>query len=174
MKCKSVVSQAPADVFKQRIRKVSFKKTFFVCECHLPKHFILDLPLQYLYDGMDISNLAVDFAVVWNGNFVIDNPENLKGKICLNWLQVTGGGGLERSCWGRGTVTPEDHPEEESSSLHCWCCSLSPTDTSLALESSCGLGSQSRARAVAGGSRSSCIPRESPNPGCIPREPLSP
>lgn len=28
---------------------------------------------------MDISNLAVDFAVVWNGNFVIDNPENLKG-----------------------------------------------------------------------------------------------
>ncbi|NWR45876.1 PLXA2 protein, partial [Regulus satrapa] len=42
---------------------------------------------SYLYDGMDISNLAVDFAVVWNGNFVIDNPENLKGKICLNWLQ---------------------------------------------------------------------------------------
>ncbi|XP_010214013.1 PREDICTED: plexin-A2-like [Tinamus guttatus] len=34
---------------------------------------------SYLYDGMDISNLAVDFAVVWNGNFVIDNPEDLKG-----------------------------------------------------------------------------------------------
>ncbi|XP_027726981.1 plexin-A2 [Vombatus ursinus] len=33
---------------------------------------------SYQYDGMDISNLAVDFAVVWNGNFVIDNPENLK------------------------------------------------------------------------------------------------
>ncbi|XP_020663188.2 plexin-A2 isoform X1 [Pogona vitticeps] len=33
---------------------------------------------SYLYDGMDISNLAVDFAVVWNGNFIIDNPENLK------------------------------------------------------------------------------------------------
>ncbi|KAM9268432.1 plexin-A2 [Morus bassanus] len=33
---------------------------------------------SYLYDGMDISNLAVDFAVVWNGNFVIDNPEDLK------------------------------------------------------------------------------------------------
>uniref|UniRef100_A0A8D2MVY0 Plexin A2 n=1 Tax=Zonotrichia albicollis TaxID=44394 RepID=A0A8D2MVY0_ZONAL len=43
---------------------------------------------SYLYDGMDISNLAVDFAVVWNGNFVIDNPENVKGKICLNWLQA--------------------------------------------------------------------------------------
>uniref|UniRef100_A0A8C3KX81 Plexin A2 n=1 Tax=Chrysolophus pictus TaxID=9089 RepID=A0A8C3KX81_CHRPC len=33
---------------------------------------------SYLYDGMDISNLAVDFAVVWNGNFVIDNPEDVK------------------------------------------------------------------------------------------------
>lgn len=32
---------------------------------------------------MDISNLAVDFAVVWNGNFIIDNPENLKGKVGL-------------------------------------------------------------------------------------------
>lgn len=29
---------------------------------------------------MDISNLAVDFAVVWNGNFIIDNPEDMKGK----------------------------------------------------------------------------------------------
>uniref|UniRef100_A0A8V1AD63 Plexin-A2 n=1 Tax=Gallus gallus TaxID=9031 RepID=A0A8V1AD63_CHICK len=33
---------------------------------------------SYLYDGMDISNLAVDFAVVWNGNFIIDNPEDVK------------------------------------------------------------------------------------------------
>ncbi|XP_065596449.1 plexin-A2 [Cyrtonyx montezumae] len=33
---------------------------------------------SYLYDGMDISDLAVDFAVVWNGNFVIDNPEDVK------------------------------------------------------------------------------------------------
>uniref|UniRef100_A0A673TDT1 Plexin-A2 n=1 Tax=Suricata suricatta TaxID=37032 RepID=A0A673TDT1_SURSU len=33
---------------------------------------------EYQYDGMDISNLAVDFAVVWNGNFIIDNPQDLK------------------------------------------------------------------------------------------------
>ncbi|XP_004415597.1 PREDICTED: plexin-A2 [Odobenus rosmarus divergens] len=33
---------------------------------------------SYQYDGMDISNLAVDFAVVWNGNFIIDNPQDLK------------------------------------------------------------------------------------------------
>lgn len=55
-----------------------------------PKHFILDLLLQYLYDGMDISDLAVDFAVVWNGNFVIDNPEDLKGNVCLSWLSSHG------------------------------------------------------------------------------------
>ncbi|XP_064129319.1 plexin-A2 isoform X1 [Loxodonta africana] len=33
---------------------------------------------SYQYDGMDISSLAVDFAVVWNGNFIIDNPQDLK------------------------------------------------------------------------------------------------
>ncbi|XP_043933071.1 plexin-A2 [Protopterus annectens] len=33
---------------------------------------------SYSYDGMDISNLAVDFAVVWNGNFIIDNPESIR------------------------------------------------------------------------------------------------
>lgn len=38
---------------------------------------------QYQYDGMDISNLAVDFAVVWNGNFIIDNPQDLKGRRLL-------------------------------------------------------------------------------------------
>lgn len=32
---------------------------------------------------MDISNLAVDFAVVWNGNFIIDNPQDLKGRRLL-------------------------------------------------------------------------------------------
>lgn len=37
-------------------------------------------PPQYQYDGTDISNLAVDFAVVWNGNFIIDNPQDLKGE----------------------------------------------------------------------------------------------
>lgn len=54
-----------------------------------PKPFILLLLLlQYLYDGMDISNLAVDFAVVWNGNFIIDNPEDVKGNECCG------------GCWG--------------------------------------------------------------------------
>lgn len=29
---------------------------------------------------MKISELPVDFSVVWNGNFIIDNPENIQGK----------------------------------------------------------------------------------------------
>ncbi|MBN3297416.1 PLXA2 protein, partial [Amia calva] len=33
---------------------------------------------SYLYEGMKISDLAVDFSVVWNGNFIIDNPESIK------------------------------------------------------------------------------------------------
>ncbi|XP_039605138.1 plexin-A2 isoform X2 [Polypterus senegalus] len=33
---------------------------------------------SYIYDGMDISDLAVNFSVVWNGNFIIDNPESIK------------------------------------------------------------------------------------------------
>lgn len=67
---------------------------------HPPKHFILHL-LQYLYDGMDISNLAVDFAVVWNGNFVIDNPEDLKGNVRVSWLPSRGSEGGDG---GRGAA----------------------------------------------------------------------
>lgn len=37
------------------------------------------LVLQYNYEGNDISDLPVDLSVVWNGNFVIDNPYNIKG-----------------------------------------------------------------------------------------------
>lgn len=34
---------------------------------------------QYSYEGMDISDLPVNFSVVWNGNFIIDNPQDIKG-----------------------------------------------------------------------------------------------
>uniref|UniRef100_A0A8D3DEH6 Plexin-A2 n=1 Tax=Scophthalmus maximus TaxID=52904 RepID=A0A8D3DEH6_SCOMX len=33
---------------------------------------------SYLYEGMKISELPVDFSVVWDGNFIIDNPENIQ------------------------------------------------------------------------------------------------
>lgn len=73
-------------------------------------HFILNLLLQYLYDGMDISNLAVDFAVVWNGNFVIDNPENLKGNVCLSWLSGRGKeGGDGAGVWLLGQSSVSCH-----------------------------------------------------------------
>ncbi|GLD45686.1 plexin-A1-like protein, partial [Lates japonicus] len=32
----------------------------------------------YDYEGSDISDLPVDLSVVWNGNFVIDNPFNIQ------------------------------------------------------------------------------------------------
>ncbi|XP_072540713.1 plexin-A1b [Salminus brasiliensis] len=35
----------------------------------------------YNYDGNDISDLPVDLSVVWNGNFVIDNPYNIKAHL---------------------------------------------------------------------------------------------
>ncbi|XP_051805642.1 plexin-A1-like [Acanthochromis polyacanthus] len=33
---------------------------------------------SYDYEGGDISDLPVDLSVVWNGNFVIDNPFNIQ------------------------------------------------------------------------------------------------
>ncbi|TVK90510.1 Plexin-A1 [Bagarius yarrelli] len=36
---------------------------------------------EYNYEGNDISDLPVDLSVVWNGNFVIDNPYNIKAHL---------------------------------------------------------------------------------------------
>ncbi|XP_019712028.1 plexin-A2-like [Hippocampus comes] len=33
---------------------------------------------SYMYEGVKISDLAVELAIVWNGNFIIDNPEKIK------------------------------------------------------------------------------------------------
>ncbi|XP_061640873.1 plexin-A2-like isoform X2 [Phyllopteryx taeniolatus] len=33
---------------------------------------------SYTYEGVKISDLAVELAIVWNGNFIIDNPEKIK------------------------------------------------------------------------------------------------
>lgn len=35
---------------------------------------------QYSYEGNDVSDLPVNLSVVWNGNFVIDNPQNIQGE----------------------------------------------------------------------------------------------
>lgn len=95
----------------------------------LPRCLIPSLFLQYLYDGMDISNLAVDFAVVWNGNFVIDNPEDLKGNGCLRRPLSHGREVMGAGTWllGQSSVSychcacrlqvPVDRAVEESSSV---------------------------------------------------------
>lgn len=41
---------------------------------------LLFLFWQYFYEGNDISDLPVNLSVVWNGNFIIDNPQNIQGK----------------------------------------------------------------------------------------------
>lgn len=61
----------------------------------LPPLFLsLFLPLslrQYIYEGVRISDLAVDLSIIWNGNFIIDNPDKIKGAFaihhCLPWLR---------------------------------------------------------------------------------------
>lgn len=46
---------------------------------------------QYIYEGVRISDLAVDLSIIWNGNFIIDNPDKIKGASaihhCLPWLR---------------------------------------------------------------------------------------
>ena len=37
-------------------------------------------PPQYSYEGNDVSDLPVNLSVVWNGHFVIDNPQNIQGE----------------------------------------------------------------------------------------------
>lgn len=43
---------------------------------------LLCLLWQYFYEGNDISDLPVNLSVVWNGNFIIDNPQNIQGTFC--------------------------------------------------------------------------------------------
>ncbi|KAK2091681.1 Plexin-A1 [Saguinus oedipus] len=36
---------------------------------------------SYSYEGNDISDLPVNLSVVWNGNFIIDNPQNIQAHL---------------------------------------------------------------------------------------------
>ncbi|XP_062977439.1 plexin-A1 isoform X1 [Elgaria multicarinata webbii] len=36
---------------------------------------------SYFYEGNDISDLPVNLSVVWNGNFIIDNPQNIQAHL---------------------------------------------------------------------------------------------
>uniref|UniRef100_A0A8B9YSZ9 Plexin-A1 n=1 Tax=Bos mutus grunniens TaxID=30521 RepID=A0A8B9YSZ9_BOSMU len=37
--------------------------------------------LHYSYEGNDVSDLPVNLSVVWNGHFVIDNPQNIQAHL---------------------------------------------------------------------------------------------
>lgn len=89
------------------------------------------LSAQYQYEGMERSSLAVDFAVVWNGNFVIDNPQGLKGM--QRPLVVGVSTGFQMGCWWgpawgclyRGWPPPTPAP------LQCTCTSVRPSGTAV-------------------------------------------
>ncbi|XP_029772013.1 plexin-A1 isoform X1 [Suricata suricatta] len=36
---------------------------------------------SYSYEGNDVSDLPVNLSVVWNGNFIIDNPQNIQAHL---------------------------------------------------------------------------------------------
>lgn len=43
-----------------------------------------------MYEGVKISDLAMDLSIVWNGNFIIDNPEKIKGTSAIHHCQARG------------------------------------------------------------------------------------
>jgi len=63
---------------------------------------------QYDYEGADISDLPVDLSVVWNGNFVIDNPFNIQGRahfVALSLSLSLSFTLLQSFCWSKNTKT---------------------------------------------------------------------
>lgn len=81
---------------------LSLSVSFFIHSALLlkvlpPCSYILDTPpqslfsaFQYMYEGGKISDLAVDLSIVWNGNFIIDNPEKIKGASAIHHCQARG------------------------------------------------------------------------------------
>lgn len=49
----------------------------YVCVC------VCVSSLQYWYDGDEVGDLPVDFSIVWDGDFFIDKPANMKGTQTL-------------------------------------------------------------------------------------------
>lgn len=72
-----------AGIVQTEVRKHQLPSVINSMEAYLCL-FSLSLSLQYDYEGNDISDLPVDLSVVWNGDFVIDNPYNIQGKPLLS------------------------------------------------------------------------------------------
>uniref|UniRef100_A0A8D3DSZ4 Sema domain-containing protein n=1 Tax=Scophthalmus maximus TaxID=52904 RepID=A0A8D3DSZ4_SCOMX len=72
---------------------------------------------SYLYEGVKISDLAVDLSIVWNGNFIIDNPGKIKVHLYKCSAQRDSCGMCLRAerkfqcgwCSGEGRCTMKQH-----------------------------------------------------------------
>uniref|UniRef100_A0A8C7IVD0 Plexin-A2 n=1 Tax=Oncorhynchus kisutch TaxID=8019 RepID=A0A8C7IVD0_ONCKI len=72
---------------------------------------------SYIYEGVKISDLAVDLSIVWNGNFIIDNPEKIKVHLYKCGAQRDSCGMCLRAerkfqcgwCSGEGRCTMKQH-----------------------------------------------------------------
>uniref|UniRef100_A0A673B015 Plexin A2 n=1 Tax=Sphaeramia orbicularis TaxID=375764 RepID=A0A673B015_9TELE len=72
---------------------------------------------SYMYEGVKISDLAVDLSIVWNGNFIIDNPEKIKVHLYKCSAQRDSCGMCLRAerkfqcgwCSGEGRCTMKQH-----------------------------------------------------------------
>uniref|UniRef100_A0A8C8LPF3 Plexin-A2 n=1 Tax=Oncorhynchus tshawytscha TaxID=74940 RepID=A0A8C8LPF3_ONCTS len=72
---------------------------------------------SYIYEGVKISDLAVDLSIVWNGNFIIDNPEKIKVHLYKCGAQRDSCGMCLRAerkfqcgwCSGEGRCTMQQH-----------------------------------------------------------------
>uniref|UniRef100_A0A7N6BDZ6 Plexin-A2 n=1 Tax=Anabas testudineus TaxID=64144 RepID=A0A7N6BDZ6_ANATE len=72
---------------------------------------------SYMYEGVKISDLAVDLSIVWNGNFIIDNPEKIKVHLYKCSAQRDSCGMCLRAerkfqcgwCSGEGKCTMKQH-----------------------------------------------------------------
>uniref|UniRef100_A0A8C4F7X1 Plexin-A2 n=1 Tax=Dicentrarchus labrax TaxID=13489 RepID=A0A8C4F7X1_DICLA len=87
---------------------------------------------SYMYEGVKISDLAVDLSIVWNGNFIIDNPEKIKVHLYKCSAQRDSCGMCLRAerkfqcgwCSGEGRCTMKQH-----------CLPISPYDPLLYVKS---------------------------------------
>ncbi|CAB1353620.1 unnamed protein product [Coregonus sp. 'balchen'] len=72
---------------------------------------------SYIYEGVKISDLAVDLSIIWNGNFIIDNPDKIKVHLYKCGAQRDSCGMCLRAerkfqcgwCSGEGRCTMRQH-----------------------------------------------------------------
>uniref|UniRef100_A0A8C5AYM7 Sema domain-containing protein n=1 Tax=Gadus morhua TaxID=8049 RepID=A0A8C5AYM7_GADMO len=90
----------------QRVTALRFNSTSVQCQNS-----------SYIYEGGKISDLAVDLSIVWNGNFIIDNPAKIKVNLYKCSAQRDSCGMCLRAdrkfqcgwCSGEGRCTMKQH-----------------------------------------------------------------